>query len=358
MAHAAPTVSSTKETTNYARLCRLLVDAGTQALRDTFNAIHPPANLQSVLATNKATVQSLRKRKVINATQWGKLYPVIPSSVSSRDFDITLLMVLLRNLCGLPSPAAGWDTLPAATDVSLEADIARVKYYRNSVYGHAECASVDDATFNTCWGDIRDTLVRLGGAKYKAAIDDLETECMDPEVEDHYKELLSQWKKDEGNVKDKLDEVIEKLVELKTSSMTQKEKPEIEGQHLLMLFFCFFDFVCLRGFSSFFVLSRICTDNLSINTAIKEENYPGGKILRTKSGLFKVCEPAFESQSLRIVSATVQALRRVSVNRVVRKSMMLSYVVVDTTSYRHSFVFSQSCCEVSVSLSDVGGVAV
>ena len=89
----------------------------------------------------------------------------------------------------------------------MKADIARVKYYRN----FAE--TIDDATFNTCWGDIRDTLVRLVGAKY---IDDLETECMDPEVEDHYKELLSQWKKDEGNVKDKLDEVIEKLVELKT----------------------------------------------------------------------------------------------------------------------------------------------
>ena len=59
MACAAPTVSSTKETTNYARLCRLLVDTGTQALRDTFN---PPANLQSVLAANKATIQSLRKR--------------------------------------------------------------------------------------------------------------------------------------------------------------------------------------------------------------------------------------------------------------------------------------------------------
>ena len=114
---------------------------------------------------------------------------------------------------------------------------------------------MDDATFNACWGDIRDTLVRLGGAKYKTAIDDLETECMDPEVEDYYKELLSQWKKDEGNVKDKLDEVIEKLVELKTSSMTQREKPEIEGQHLLMLFFfvSLILFVCgVFLFSSFF----------------------------------------------------------------------------------------------------------
>ncbi|CAH3148201.1 unnamed protein product, partial [Pocillopora meandrina] len=198
MATAAPTGSSTKETTNYARLCRLLVDVGTQALRDTFDAIHPPTNLRTISTVNKSTLQSLRTRKVINATQWGKLFPAIPTSVSSANFDITLLMILLRNICGLPSPAAGWDTLSAATDVSREADITRVKYYRNFVYGHAECASVDDSTFNIYWDDIRETL---------AAIDNLETDCMDPEVEKHCKELLSQWKKDEENVKDKLDEV-------------------------------------------------------------------------------------------------------------------------------------------------------
>ena len=181
MASAAATGSSTKETTNYARLCRLLVDIGTQALRDTFDTIHPPANLHTILTANKTTLQSLRTRKVINATQWGMLFPAIPTSVSSAHFDITLLMALLRNICGLPSPAAGWDTLSAATDVSREADIARVKYYRNSVYGHAECASVDDALFNIYWGDIRDTLVRLGGEKYRADIDNLKTECMDPD---------------------------------------------------------------------------------------------------------------------------------------------------------------------------------
>ena len=229
MACAAPTTSSTKETTNYARLCRLLVDVGTQALRDTFDAIHPPANLPAVLATNKATLQSLRTRKIINATQWGKLFPAISTSVSSANFDITLLMVLLRNFCGLPSPAAGWDTLPALTDVSREADIARVKYYRNTVYAHAERASVDDATFNTYWRDIRDTLVRLGGVKYRAAIDNLETECMDPEIEDHFKELLSQWKKDEDNVKEKLDEVIKKLDDLANTAF--KKEITITGIH-------------------------------------------------------------------------------------------------------------------------------
>ena len=89
--------------------------------------------------------------------------------------------------------------------------------------------SIDDATFNTYWGDIRDTLVRIGGAKYKVDIDNLESECMDPEVEEHCKELLSQWKKDEENVKAKLDEVIKKLDDLKTSSLPQRKEFAIEG---------------------------------------------------------------------------------------------------------------------------------
>ena len=220
MASAAPTFSSTKETTNYARLCRLIVDVGTQVFRDTFDAIHAPTNLHIVLAGNKATIQTLRTKGVINANQWGKLFPTISTSVSLAHFDITLLMVLLRNLCGLTSPATGWDKLPAVTDVSREADIARVKYYRNTVYGHAECASVDDAAFNAYWGDIRDTLVRLGGVKYKTAIDKLETEVMDPDLEDHYKELLTQWKKDEDNMKDDVNEIKKTLVDLKSKVST------------------------------------------------------------------------------------------------------------------------------------------
>ena len=169
MASVTPATSSTKETTNYARLCRVLVDVGTCALRDCFDAIYTPQSLHTFLAASQPTLQSLRssRSRIINATHWGKLFPSVPASVSSRDFDITLLMIVLRNICGLAPPLTGWDALPAATDVSLEADIARVKYFRNTVYAHAEHASVDDATFDRHWKEIRDTLVRLGGVKYK-----------------------------------------------------------------------------------------------------------------------------------------------------------------------------------------------
>ena len=209
MASAPPPVASTKETTNYARLCRLLVDVGSQALRDTFNGIHSTTPLHLVLARHpeQATLQSLRGRRILNATQWGKLYPTIPSSVSSASFDVTLPMVLLRNICGLVPPVTGWDNLPPPADGSIEANIARVKYYRNNVYGHASQASVDDATFNTFWQEIGNALVALGGASYGAAIHKLKNECMDPDTKEHYKELLAQWKKDEDSIMDKLGEI-------------------------------------------------------------------------------------------------------------------------------------------------------
>ena len=207
MASSTTSYASTKETTNYARLCRLLVDVGSQALRNTFDSIHPPAGLRGVFTKPPVhpILQTLRKKRILNPTQWAKLYPPSPSSISSKDFDVTLLMLLLRNICGLIPPTTGWDNLPPAADTSAEANIARVKYYRNHVYGHASQASVDDATFNTYWQDISNALVGLGVDA--AAINRLKTESMDPVIEKHYQEVLGEWKKDDDSSKYRLDEI-------------------------------------------------------------------------------------------------------------------------------------------------------
>jgi len=221
MAHAVPTVTSTNETTNFARLCRLLVDVATQALRDTFDSIHSSNDLHKVLSANCSTLKDLKSKRIINPIQWGKLFPPIPTTVSSRDFDTTLLVVLLRNICGLAPPTSGWDNLPVAEDRSLEADIARLKYFRNEVFAHAETASVDDVTFNTYWRDIRETVVRLGGNTYQAAVDRLKDECMDPRVQEHYRTLLMEWKRDDDNLKEQIDEIMKKLKALENP----KERP-------------------------------------------------------------------------------------------------------------------------------------
>ena len=51
-------------------------------------------------------------------------------------------------------------------------------------------------------------------------------------------------------------------------------------------------------------------------------------------------------------------MHRVPVNSVVRRSVMFSNVIVDITFPRRSFVFGQSSCKFSASLTDVGGVTV
>ena len=204
MASGPAAFASTQETTNYARLCRLLVDVGCTVLRDTFDSIHPPVNLHGVFSSPSvsSTLQSLRKNRVLNSLQWGKLFPAVASSVSSANFDVTLLMVLLRNICGLSPPAStcSWDKLPPDSDNSTEANVVRIKCYRNDVYGHATKASVDDATFNVLWQKISSAVLALGSG-YGTVISKLKTECLDPAAEAHYQKLLSDWKKDDDILK-------------------------------------------------------------------------------------------------------------------------------------------------------------
>ncbi|XP_068709715.1 NLR family CARD domain-containing protein 3-like isoform X11 [Montipora foliosa] len=232
MASGPAVFPSRRANTNYARLCRLLVDVGSQALRDTFDRIHSPATLNRILSSTSAhypMLQSLRKRRILNPTQWEKLYPSVCSSVSSASFDITLLVVLLRNRCGSSPPLStgSWDKLPLPGDNSCEANIARIKYYRNEVYAHASQASVDDATFNMLWQDISNALLSLGsGTTYTGAISRLKTECMDPDFEEHYRELLKQWEKDDDNTKEKLDELKDVLKKWKSDEGSTKEKLE------------------------------------------------------------------------------------------------------------------------------------
>ena len=81
-AAAAPSFHSTRETTNYARLCRLLVDVGSDVLRKTFEKKRPTGNLDTVLSSPSVHKVLLSlKKKVLNPQQWGKLYPPIKSSV-------------------------------------------------------------------------------------------------------------------------------------------------------------------------------------------------------------------------------------------------------------------------------------
>jgi hypothetical protein len=67
-----------QEKANFTRLSRLLIDKGTEALRNTFDAIHASVNLPAVLNVNQKSLLRLKFR-VINNSQWDLLFP--PSAI-------------------------------------------------------------------------------------------------------------------------------------------------------------------------------------------------------------------------------------------------------------------------------------
>ncbi|XP_028410325.1 uncharacterized protein LOC114532938 [Dendronephthya gigantea] len=177
-----------QEKENFTRLTRLLVDKGSEALRNEFDAIHPPANLPVVLAARQKSLLRLKFR-VINKSQWDLLYPPSGKHPDSKTFDVSLLTVLFRNICGLPS--TGWDAMPLDSDRSTQANIIRIKTFRNEVYAHATSTRMDGATFESLWMKIAQALVELNIPQED--IDELRESPLSLEG-DNSLEVLKNWK--------------------------------------------------------------------------------------------------------------------------------------------------------------------
>ena len=208
MAAAAPSsLASSVKKTNEAKLSRLLIDGGTVVLRNVFDRYHPPANLATDLNANYLTLYNLLKKKVLHAAQWDQLFPSGGATPDSKTFDITLLFPLLTNICGLSPPPLGWHTKPSSSDTSLEANLARFKFFCNELYGHVSTHSVDVPTFTSLWQDISTVLVALGLSQ--AEIVRLKTEHCSRE---DYLNVLLEWANGEEVIKSQLQDMRQEKV--------------------------------------------------------------------------------------------------------------------------------------------------
>ncbi|KAL9958894.1 hypothetical protein ACROYT_G035967 [Oculina patagonica] len=153
---------STSGKANFQRVTQLLVSGGTALLREIFDQLCPPSNLPTILK-NPATMIRLKAAELA-MPEWNCLYPSTGVYGKSVDFDFILLFRLLRTICNLIPPTVGWDHLPTSTDHSLAADLARIKYYRNTVYGRPKPnMEITDDEFPQLWQEISTALVRIAG---------------------------------------------------------------------------------------------------------------------------------------------------------------------------------------------------
>ena len=215
---------TTDEKANFQRLTRLLMRGGLALLREVFDAIHPPANLPAVLGNPavKKQLQTLRRNRVLTYPEWECLYN--PSSGAygmSTDFDISLLCKLLREICSLPSPITGWDTLPSSTNHSLEADLVRIRIYRNEIYGHNHSMEITDADFKKLWEKISKALLRIAGGvssakrdEWKKSIESFFHDPLSPDAQENVIQLRL-WYRKEIETKDKVEELAEEVKQIK-----------------------------------------------------------------------------------------------------------------------------------------------
>ena len=211
MASSSPSpLASSGKKTNGAKLSRLLIDGGTMVLRNIFDGYHPPANLQANLNANYGILNNLLRRRVLHRPQWHLLFPPGGATPDSNTFDITLLFLLLTNICGLSSPPSGWHTNPSASDTSVEANLARIKFFRNELYGHVTTTGIDKATFSALWQETSAALVALGLPQ--AEIDRLKAEHCG---EEDFLDVLFEWAESEEDIKSQLRDIRQYQVKIK-----------------------------------------------------------------------------------------------------------------------------------------------
>ena len=198
---AEEALRTTDEKANFQRLTRLLMRGGFALLREVFDSIHPPANLPAELGAKKKHLHNLRTTtgyKIFSNWELKCLYnPHGPGTYGkSAEFDISILYKLLRSICSLTAPVTGWDKLPNSADPSREADIVRIRCYRNNIYSHDRLMQVTDADFQKLWMDISEALLRIAGGissakreDWKKAIETFFHAPLTPDAEEFVDEL-------------------------------------------------------------------------------------------------------------------------------------------------------------------------
>ena len=177
----------------------------------------------------------------------------------SRDFDISLLSLLLKTICQtqLPPLCSGWDRPPSRGDFSSTADIVRIKFYCNDIIHRFHSGESSDAEFCSLWDEIKIVLLRIAShiseetkLEWEEAINKLWHDPLTPEAARSAEELQEMYQKDmitkeslasgfarvEGQIQD-LGNQNEQLRELVTNRLALHRQKEGVGLRKRLAYF-------------------------------------------------------------------------------------------------------------------------
>ena len=144
-------------------------------------------------------------RYVLLKSQRDLVYTAPRLFKESRNFDISLLSLLLKTLCPtqLPPLCSGWDCPPSTGDFSSTADIVRIKFYCNDNIHRFHSGESSDAEFCSLWDEIKIVLLRIAShiseetkLEWEEAINRLRHDPLTPEAARNAEELQEMYQKD------------------------------------------------------------------------------------------------------------------------------------------------------------------
>lgn len=178
--------SSTRETTNLARIARIILGPCTDVLRAVLkNQISPTdlkTKVQSYIASKRPPLISAHQKQLVDGEDYSK-------------FDITLLYFLLRNICTITPHSKQWGNSPLVSDRSVSANIERIRLTRNEYYGHYSSFSISKSDFEDKWKylfqSVKELEKHIGTSKeYQEALRKLTYCCMDLDIQDNFIQQL------------------------------------------------------------------------------------------------------------------------------------------------------------------------
>ena len=178
---------TSEEKTNGTRLARLLIDGGTHVLRKFLDSVYP----EPTLLANELKKNRTKLKGVIFKEQYELLFPT-SGLPDSKEFDITLLHLLIRELCCLKAPRTGWHKMPADDDQSLEANIARIKCFRNELC-HSVSTGIPNEEFEDKWNTIASSLEAIKIGVYRKKIQALKNDSIDHKTHKRVEEEVEKW---------------------------------------------------------------------------------------------------------------------------------------------------------------------
>ncbi|XP_045189083.2 uncharacterized protein LOC123546677 [Mercenaria mercenaria] len=230
----------------YLRIIRFIVEVGTETVRNLFYHFKPKHEVHTFFTCGTICdeLRALKRRHVLSCEQ----YRQVTSDPNPNEFDLALLITLLTNIFTgmIDPPANGWNRNVDQHDISIGANLLRLKHLRNAIVGHSATARLTVQEFNDFWKQIEETVtsfelfidVRNKDA-VKTKIDEYKYGKLDLEGEQErkYFALIRRWYNEGQETLSYLRDEVEDLVKKsKEFFFYFKTKPKRYLRYIKLLF--------------------------------------------------------------------------------------------------------------------------